>query len=160
MDAVKINRLVRGLGRTYDEFLVEGLLRAGSIKPLFSNSQNTHFIDKPEPGIELWFWAETMRLERIVFCLIALAEGEPKYEGELPKPFALLMNQEIIQNTLGKPNESKGPVTLPLPIGATGGWDSFRLSLELHSNARVAAQYLPDKSVCGLAFTLVDMGRD
>jgi hypothetical protein len=70
------------------------------------------------------------------------------------------MNQESIHNTLGKPHESKGPVKLPLPIGATGGWNPYRLSLEFHSNARVAAQYLPDKSVCGLAFTLVDRGRD
>lgn len=68
MDALKINHWARGLGRTYDEFFVEGLLRAGSIKPLFSNSQNTHFVDKTEPGIELWFWAETMRLERIFFA--------------------------------------------------------------------------------------------
>src|SRR3989344_5675698 len=82
MDAVKINRLVRGLGSTYNDFIAAGLLLVGSIKPLFADSQNTHFIHKPEPGIELWFWAEPMRLERVVFCLIALAEGEPKYAGK------------------------------------------------------------------------------
>ncbi|WP_338477172.1 DUF6392 family protein [Pseudomonas khavaziana] len=160
METVKIDRLVKGLGRTYDDFVAEGLLSAGSIKSLFENSQNSHFIHKPEPGVELWFWAETMRLERIVFCLISLAQGESKYAGELPVPLARPMNQENIRKTLGRPHESKGPVKLPLPIGATGGWDSYRLSLEIHPNARVAMQYLPDKSVCGLVFTLVDMGRD
>ncbi|CAN2969833.1 hypothetical protein METHPM2_150022 [Pseudomonas sp. PM2] len=102
----------------------------------------------------------TMRLERIVFCLISLAQGEPKYSGELPVPLTLSMNQDSIRKTLGTPHESKGPVKLPLPIGASGGWDSYRLSLETHSNARIAVQYLSDKTVCGLAFTLVDMGRD
>ncbi|MGN7443319.1 MULTISPECIES: DUF6392 family protein [Pseudomonas] len=160
MEAVNIDRLVKRLGRTYDDFVAEGLLRAGSIKPLFENGQNSHFIHKPEPGVELWFWAETMRLERIVFCLISLAQGEPKYSGELPVPLTLSMNQDSIRKTLGMPHESKGPVKLPLPIGASGGWDSYRLSLETHSNARIAVQYLSDKTVCGLAFTLVDMGRD
>ncbi|WP_248804885.1 DUF6392 family protein [Pseudomonas sp. MWU13-2100] len=160
MDAAKINRLVIGLGRTYDELLAEGMIQPGSIKPLFENSQNEDFIHKPEPGIELWFWAETRRLERVVFCLIALAKNEPVYTGELPTPFTLAMDQAGIRTMLGEPYESKGPVKLPLPIGTTGGWDAYRLGVESHPNAKVAAQYLLDKSVCGLVFTLVDKGHD
>lgn len=160
MDAEKINRLASFLGRTYDELLIEQLVGAESIKPLFENSQNSYFIQKPAPGVELWFWAETMRLERIVFCLVAIATDEPSYKGELPAPFSLVMNLESIRSTFGEPHEFQGPVRLPLPIGVTGGWDSYRLSLQFHPNAKVAAQYLPNKSVCGLAFTLIDTGHD
>ncbi|WP_294734658.1 DUF6392 family protein [uncultured Pseudomonas sp.] len=160
MDAAKIACLVKGLGQTYGELCGENLLRDGSIKPLFATGENTYFIDKPEPGVELWFWAETMRLERIVFCLIPLAKREPPYTGDLPAPFTRVMSQESLHKMLGVPHESKPPMKLPLPIGVTGGWDSYRLSAEIHRSAKVGAQYLPDKSVCGLAFTLVDMGHD
>lgn len=82
MDAGTINRLVRGLGRTYTELLADGLLHEGTLVPLFKEGENEDLIQKPAPGIELWFWAETKRLERIVITLSTLIEGDPIYTGE------------------------------------------------------------------------------
>lgn len=160
MDAVTINRLVRGLGRTYSELLTDGLLHEGALAPLFKEGENEDLIQKPAPGIELWFWAETKKLERIVITLSTLIEGDPIYTGELPAPFTHRMDQAGVRALLGEPYRSKGPAKLPPPIGVTGGWDAYRLGKTVHSNAEVAIQFLGDKSASGLAFRLIDKGHD
>lgn len=160
MDAVMINRLVRGLGRTYEELLADGVIQDSPPTPLFSSGENEDLILKPEPGIELWFWAQTKRLERIVVTLAELVKGDPVYCGELPTPFVHSMDQTSVRAMLGEPYQSRGPAKLPPPIGSTGGWDAYRLGHATHANAEAVAQYLANKSVCGLAFTLVNKGHD
>lgn len=160
MDAVTINRLVKGLGRTYDALLADGLVRGAPLAPLFTEGKNEDLIQKPAPGIELWFWAETRRLERIVITLSALVDGDLVYTGELPNPFTHNMDQTGVRALLGEPYQSKGPAKLPPPIGVTGGWDAYRLGQTYHSNAEVVVQYLGDHSAGGLAFCLMDKGHD
>lgn len=160
MDAMTINRLIRGLGRTYNELLADGLLHEGALTPLFEEGENEDLIQKPAPGIELWFWAETERLERVVITLTTLTEGDPVYTGELPTPFTHNMDQAGVRALLGEPYRSKAPVKLPPPIGVTGGWDAYRLGDALHPNAEVAIQFLGDKSASGLAFRLINKGHD
>lgn len=160
MDAMTINRLVRGLGRTYSDLISEGLLREGGLVPLFKVGENEDFIHKPAPGIELWFWAETKKLERIVITLSTLIGGDPIYTGELPTPFSRHMNQAGVRALLGEPYLSKGPAKLPPPIGVTGGWDAYRLGKTVHPNAEVAIQFLGDKSASSLVFRLIDKGHD
>lgn len=160
MNANKLINLVKSLGRTYRELVQEGLVRDEALRPLFKEGENEDLIQTAEPGIELWFWAHTERLERITITLTAQFEGEHVYKGELPLPFTHKMDQPGIHAKLGTPDDSKGPVKLPLPIGMTGGWDAYRLDRSLHHNAEVAIQFLADKSVAGMAFRLIDLGHD
>ncbi|CAD5105959.1 DUF6392 family protein [Zestomonas carbonaria] len=159
MDAVTINRLIRGLGHSYEELLADSVIPNLPLKPSFDGDDNEDLIQTPEPGVELWFWVATRRLERILFTLTEVVEGESVYTGELPTPFTLNMNRTRVRATLGEPSESKGPVKIPLPGGA-GGWDAYHLGKATHPNARVIAQYSGDLSVNTLAFTLVDTGHN
>ena len=157
MDAVTINSLIKGLGHTYEELLTQGLTPGSSPIPLFSEDRNEDLIHKPAPGIELWFCAENRQLERVVITLSPIFDDDPVYEGELPESFTRNMDQDSVRAVIGEPYQSKEPSKLPPPIGITGGWDAFRID---HTNAEVVAQYLKDKSACGLAFSLIDKGSD
>lgn len=157
MDAETINSLIKGLGHTYEKLLAEGLALGSSPTPLFPDGQNEDLIQKPAPGVELWFCAENRKLERIVITLSPIFNDDPVYEGELLKPFTRKMDQDGVRVLMGEPYQSKGPVKLPPPIGITGGWDAYRID---HTNAEVVVQYLKDKSACGLAFCLIEKGSD
>ncbi|TWR82614.1 DUF6392 family protein [Pseudomonas saxonica] len=157
MDAETINSLIKVLGHTYEKLLAEGLALGSSPTPLFPEGQNEDLIQKPAPGVELWFCAENRKLERTVITLSPIFNDDPVYEGELPKPFTRKMDQDGVRALMGEPYQSKGPVKLPPPIGITGGWDAYRID---HTNAEVVVQYLKDKSACGLAFCLIDKGSD
>lgn len=159
MDATAINRLVRGLGRTYEELLADGVIPNTALKPSFESDENEDLIQSPEPGIELWFGADTRRLERILFTLTKVVEGETAYTGELPAPFTHQMDRASVRAMLGEPYESKGAVKIPLP-GGVGGWDAYRLGKATHPRARVIAQYSGDMSVNTLAFNLLDLSHD
>lgn len=160
MSAVDIGRLVRSLGRTYSELTGDGVIEEQALTPFLKNNENEDLVHKPLPGMELWFWAGTMKLERIVITLIPRTADAPAYKGELPMPFVHQMTQLSIRAILGEPHKSKGPAKLPPPIGVTGGWDAYRLDGSIHPNAEVAIQFLADKSACGLAFRLIDKGHD
>lgn len=160
MSSVDIGRLVRNLGRTYSELTREGVIEKQDLIPFLKNNENEDLVHKPVPGMELWFWADTMRLERIVITLIPRTADTPTYKGELPLPFVHQMTQLSIRAILGEPHKSKGPAKLPFPIGITGGWDAYGLDSSIHPNAEVAIQFLADKSACGLAFRLINKGHD
>jgi hypothetical protein len=121
MEAVTINRLIKGLGRTYEALLADGLVRGAPPVPLFTEGENEDLIQKPAPGIELWFWAETHRLERIVITLSALVDGDPVYTGELPNPFTHKMSQASVRTLLGSPISQR-----PREAAATD-WRHWRL---------------------------------
>lgn len=160
MDATTINRFVRALGSTYGELLADGLAQGKMPAPLFNEGENEDLVQQLVPGIELWFWADTSRLERISVTLQQLVDRDTTYTGELPTPFTHNMDQASVRARLGEPYRSKGPAKLPPPIGTTGGWDAYRLGNTVHPNAEVAIQYLGDKSVSGLSFRLIDKGHD
>nr|WP_314876622.1 DUF6392 family protein [uncultured Pseudomonas sp.] len=159
MDALTINRLIKGLGQTYETLLADDLVSGVPPVQLLTGGNNEDLIQKPALGIELWFWAETRRLERITVTLTAVVDSDQVYTGELPNPFTLSMRQADIRAVLGEPYQSKGPAKLPPPIGVTGGWDAYRFGQDTHTNAEVVVQYLSDHSVAGLAFCLIDRGH-
>lgn len=160
MNTEKFISLIGGLGRTYQELVTERLISNEPLRPLFSEGENEDLIQKTEPGMELWFWEETERLERISVTLAAYFDEETVYVGELPLPFTHKMDQPGVHAKLGVPDRSTGPAKLPLPIGMTGGWDAYRLDDTLHPNAEVAIQFSEDKTAVGLAFRLIDTGDD
>ncbi|CAN1601877.1 protein of unknown function [Pseudomonas mediterranea] len=48
---------------------------------------------------------------------------------------------------------------MPLPIGGTGGWESYLLNPKLYPDKKVVFQYTQDMRVETLVFTLIDKGR-
>lgn len=159
MDASMINRLVSGLGRTYEDLVNDGVIQEIPLRPSFESPQNEDLIQNPEPGVELWFWAETRRLERILLALDNVVEGEEAYTGELPAPFTHHMDQASVRAVLGEPYEFKGAVKIPLP-GGIGGWDAYRIGKAVHPSAKVIAQYSGDMTVNTLAFNVIELGHD
>ena len=76
MDATTINRFVRALGSTYGELLADGLAQGKMPAPLFNEGENEDLVQQLVPGIELWFWADTSRLERISVTLQQLVDRD------------------------------------------------------------------------------------
>ncbi|HBO4049209.1 DUF6392 family protein [Pseudomonas aeruginosa] len=160
MDAATINRWVKSLGRTYDELVREGVVPDRPLTPLLSGGESEELIQSSAPGVKLWFWAETKRLEKVMITLIQSVEGQEVYAGELPAPFVLRMDQNGVRELLGKPLESKGPVKLPGGLGMRGGWDAYLLQEKTHPSARVGFSYTADMKVKTLAFALLNPGHD
>ncbi len=159
MDVVMIDKLVRNLGRTYDELLVDGLISDIPLKQSFESNENEELIQVAESGIELWFWEKTKRLERILFSLSKMAEGDSIYTGELPPPFTHKMDRTGVRAMLGEPIESKEPIKIMLNKGF-GARDAYRVEASAHPNARVGFQYRNDNTVCTMGFSLIDRGHD
>lgn len=158
MDASTINRWVKSLGRTFDELVAEGIIPHMPLQELY---EGRDWLDiEPVPGVGMEFWADTRRLEKVLFTLIPTEHGDPVYTGELPAPFTLNMDQAGVRALLGKPMESKGPVKLPGGLGMRGGWDAYRLQEKTHHNARVGFSYTADMKVKTLAFALLNPGHD
>lgn len=159
MSAKEIDRWVAGLGQTFQGLIAAGVRINESLIPSPREGAAEEFISKPVPGIELWFQAKTMKLERIVVTLKGRIATVPAYKGELPNPFTLEMTKQTVRAKFGEPYQSKGPIKMPL-IGLTGGWDAYRLHDSIHPNAEVAIQYLADQTVSGLSFCLLDAADD
>lgn len=158
MNATTINLLVKSLGLNFDELVANGEISNQPMTKLYDESDWLTLVQ--ESGLELNFWAETKRLEKVLISLIPTEKGDPVYMGELPAPFSLNMDQAGVRALLGKPMESKGPVKLPGGLGMRGGWDSYRLQEKTHPNAQVGFSYTADMKVKTLAFTLLNSGHD
>jgi hypothetical protein len=160
MQAAIINRWVKNLGRNYDDLVSEGVIPDQPLAPLLSGDVSEELIQSPVPGVSLWFWTQTKRLEKVMITLLQSVEGQEVYAGELPAPFALKMDKNSVHELLGKPMESQGPVKLPGGLGMRGGWDAYRLQEKTHHNARVGFSYTADMKVKTLAFALLNPGHD
>ncbi|MBN2977866.1 DUF6392 family protein [Pseudomonas lactucae] len=158
MDAVTISRLVGGLGFSYHKLVSQGLIQNLLLKRLFDASDNEELIQNPEPGVKLWFWAETKRLEQVMIILVQTV-GQPVYSGQLPQPFKLDMDQQYVREALGVPTETKPPVKLPGGMGGRGGADIYYLDQTAHSNVMVTLSYLENLRVNNISFSLINSGR-
>lgn len=157
MNAATITRWIKNLGRPYDALVAEGLIPNQPLTELYKGRDWLTL--KPGNGLELSFWAETKRFERLFITLIQTVEDQTVYRGELPQPFALEMGQAGVRRTFGLPMESSGPRKIP-NIGVVGGHDAYTLNEETHPNARVFFQYTEDMRVKTLFFTLIDTGHN
>jgi hypothetical protein len=154
MDALKITRLVAELGHTYDRLIADNLISNMPIDPSIENSENEYLVQRPEPGVELWFSAQTKTLEKILFSLINMVEGASVYTGDLPSPFTIKMSRLNVREILGTPFESTEPVKI-LRSRGYGGGDSYLLDGASHLQKRIGFQYRSDDSVCSMGFSLV-----
>ncbi len=158
MNAATIQQWINALGRTYEQLVAAGVVSNSPLIPLFEGSDNEDLIQKPAPGIELWFWADTRRLEQVMITLLPTI-GQPIYTGSLPNPFSLEMDQKSVRNALGEPMTSQGPIILPGGRGKRGGSDTYYLSSETHPNAKVTLGYLENLAVNNISFSLIDKGH-
>lgn len=159
MNAVKISHLVAGLGCTYSQLLADSVISNAQLKPAIDDSDNEYLIQRPETGVELWFWAETRVLEKIVFSLIGIFDDASTYRGELPSPLTHDMNRLGIRDFFGEPFESKKPIKI-LRSRGFGGGDVYHLRDLAHSNTRIGFQYRTDDKVCTVGYSLINPGHD
>lgn len=157
MDAATIERWIKNLGQPYDALIAEGVIPNMPLQELYKGRD---WIDiEPADGLELSFWAETKRFERLFITLLKTTPSTVAYKGELPKPFAPVMSQAEVRANFGEPMESQGPTKLPLNT-MTGGWDAYRLDPATHPKMKVVFQYTAALMVDTLVFSLIDRGHD
>lgn len=157
VDAANITRWIKNLGRPYETLISEGLIPNQPLTELYKGRDWLTL--KPGNGLELSFWAETKRFERLFITLIQTVDDQTVYSGELPQPFTLDMNQSSVRAIFGSPMETSGPRKIP-NIGIVGGDDTYTLNEETNPNGRVLFQYTADMRVKTLFFTLIDTDHD
>lgn len=157
MKAFELEMLVQRIGSQYEVLVSEGILPDQPLTEMYEGRDRLEF--EPEPGIELGFWRETGRFETLFVTLIRTTPLTSKYKGELPAPYVSEMTQADVHAIFGEPMASKGPIKMPVPIGMTGGWESYPLDPELHPGKKIVFQYTQDMRVKTLVFTLIDKGH-
>lgn len=158
MDVAMINNLVAGLGCTYSKLLVSSAISNVPLEPSIKGGDNEYLIQRPEAGVELWFWAETATLEKVLFSLIRMVDGASVYTGELPSPFTHNMHRLGVKAMLGEPFESKEPIKI-LRSRRYGVGEAYRLASAHLVNTKVGFQYRNDDKVCSMGFSLINSGR-
>lgn len=157
MNAKIIEGWIKSLGQPYDTLIVKGLIPSQPLQELYKGRD---WLDiEPASGLELSFWAQTKRFERLFITLLSTVEGTTEYKGELPQPFAPVMSQPGVRATFGEPMESQGLTKLPLNT-MVGGFDAYRLDPDTYPNMKVSFQYTTTMQVKTLVFSLIDRGHD
>ena len=158
MSATIIEDCIKALGKTYETLLSQSFI--SSAEPWKTFHDDDEFSLKIEDGLSLTFHETTRKLESIFITLVKTTPSTVVYKGELPKPFASKMRQTEVRTNFGESMTSKGPVKMPLPMGMTGGWDSYRLDPITHPNIKVVFHYTAELTVSTLIFSLIDKGHD
>lgn len=149
---------IKGLGLFHDVLSANKTIPDQPLLEFYEGRDWLHI--EPEPGVELSFWAESKRFEKLFFSLFDSVDGTPIYSGELPAPFSLKMKKADAIEMFGAPLETQGPVLMPKPVGQTGGWDSFVLDALIYPNIKVVFQYSAGFAVNTLVFALIEKDHD
>ncbi|WLH15149.1 DUF6392 family protein [Pseudomonas hefeiensis] len=157
MNVFEFEVLIERIGTSHEVLVGQGVLPDQTLTEIYEGRDRLEL--ELEPGIELEFWRETRRFETLFVTLIRTIPSMSKYEGELPISYMLEMTQSDVHAVFGEPMASKGPIKMPVPIGMTGGWDSYPLDPELYPGKKVVFQYAQDMRVKTLVFTLIDKGH-
>ncbi|KHK63118.1 DUF6392 family protein [Pseudomonas frederiksbergensis] len=157
MNVFEFEVLIERIGTSHEVLVGQGVLPDQTLTEMYEGRDRLEL--ELEPGIELEFWRETRRFETLFVTLMRTIPSMSKYEGELPIPYMLEMTQSDVHAIFGEPMASKGPIKMPVPIGMTGGWDSYPLDPELYPGKKVVFQYTQDMRVKTLVFTLIDKGH-
>jgi len=156
MNTETIELLINKLGLPYDTLVNQGAIPNLPLQELYPGRD---WLDiRLEPGLELTFWAESKKLEKLFIGLLATPLEVSVYKGKLPQPFASISTQIDARKVLGEPIESKGPMNMPKPIGQTGGWDIFKLDATMYPNIKVVCQYDASLQIDTLVFMLINSG--
>ncbi|WP_038997978.1 MULTISPECIES: DUF6392 family protein [Pseudomonas] len=158
MNLSNIDTWLSSVGQTYQDLVRKKIISDTPFIELYPGTDYLHI--EPERGVDFGFFAETKKLEAICITLQKIAPSQIDYAGELSAPYGSLKTRDAVHEFFGVPFEQKGPMTLPLPVGKTGGWDLYHLSSKGHENIRVIFKYNVNLEVCSLVFSLLDKGRD
>lgn len=158
MDAATIERWIRNLGRFYVELVSEGVIPDLPLTELYQG-RDWLTLKKPGNGLELSFWAQTKRYERLFITLRSTVEGTTEYKGELPEPFGSIASQSEVRAALGVPLESQGLTKLPLNT-VLGGFDTYPMDQIIYPNIKVSFQYTSSMLVKTLVFSLINRDHD
>lgn len=158
MNVTTIERWIKKLGQRYDTLIAEGSIPTQELVEHYPGRD--WLTIQPAPGLELSFWAETQRFEKLFITLLDAMPGVPVYKGELPKPYTSAMTQSDAHALFTTPLEVQAPVKMPKPMGQTGGWESYRLDPEKHPNTKVVFQYTASMQVKTLVFTQIENDHD
>lgn len=156
MSVKKIEAWIESMGQTYEDLLEKSLLPDEDFIELFPGIDELYL--EPIAGISLKFQADTERLDAVFINLIKQIPEQVLYEGELPIPYSAKMNHADVRALFGEPFEASGPIDLPLPVGSTGGWESYRIGSRIYMNIKVVFKYSVSMDVTGIVFTLIDKG--
>ncbi|WP_347168910.1 DUF6392 family protein [Pseudomonas salmasensis] len=157
MGVVTIERWIKHLGWLYEDLISHEIIPDLPLTELY-NGRDWLSLKKPGDGLELSFWAETRRFERLFITLRSTVEGTTEYKGELPKPFALLASRSEVRAAFGMPMESQGLTKLPLD-NVLGGFDTYSLDQINFPNLKVSFQYASTMQIKTLVFSLINRGH-
>lgn len=152
MSVLKLEDIVGFLGKSHADLLVEGLISDVEPQEIYEGSDRVYI--EPEEGLELVFSADNRIFIELFIALKATPSSSVLYRGELPEIFFPGMDQEMVIDLFGEPVSSRGPTTMPVPIGQTGGWASYTYDDELFPGVEVEFQYAADMQVKTLVFAL------
>ncbi|VVO12154.1 DUF6392 family protein [Pseudomonas fluorescens] len=158
MNATTIEHWIKKIGQTYEALIAEGSIPDKPLNELYPGRDWLAIL--PAPGLELSFWAETKRFEKLFITFLEGMPGVSVYKGGLPEPYTSEMTQSDARAIFGEPLESRGPIKMPQPMGQTGGWESYQLDPVRHPNIKVVFQYTTSMQVDVLVFTLIEKDHD
>jgi hypothetical protein len=118
VNAVTINGLVSGLGRTYGELIADGLLQEGGLSPLFTEGDNEELIQKPAPFAHRMDQATTVRTML----------GEPyrsKGPAKLPPPIGVTGGWDAYR--LARAVHTNAEVVIQFSVDTSASGIAFRL---------------------------------
>ncbi|MBK5529882.1 hypothetical protein JFT91_20745 [Pseudomonas sp. TH08] len=158
MKSLRVSELIASVGLTFESLVAQGVLDGQPLVELYPDCDLQDL--EIENGVELTFLADTKKLKSLFITLIKTMPLTVRYEGDLPAPFKLAMTQADAHAIFGVPIESRGPIKMPMPMGQTGGWESYLLDQKIYPGLKVVLQYTADMKVKTLVFTLNDKGRE
>ncbi|MFK3816662.1 DUF6392 family protein [Pseudomonas sp. NPDC089407] len=158
MDSHALDRYLSSLGRCYNDLVLEDLAVPEKLVEIFSGSFT--MVYEPEPGLELEFWAETQKFEKLHFALKKTTPSSVLYKGKLDEPYEKCRTRELVLQSFGSPISSKGKFKMPLPMGEVGGWDTFDLGPLGYAERQVTFKYDSKMYVSGVTFSLKLTGFD
>jgi hypothetical protein len=151
-----IRQLLDSLGKSYAELIERGLDSKLCLIKVFPEDDD--FYLEPLPGISYQFHEESKTLQAVIIVLITRVEEQSEFEGELSAPYQC-STQAAVREVWGIPARSKGPMTLPLPFGRTGGWDLYSLAGQGYEGLELAYKYATDLRVSGVVLRIKEDDR-
>lgn len=150
MKPEELRKIIGQLGRTRADLIAEKIISDTPLMEIYPEADRSY--TEPEEGMELTFSVDDEVLIEIFITLIETTPSTTEYKGELPEMFFEGMDRDSVLELFGTPDESRGPVRLPVPIGQTGGWDSYLSSVEYAPGVELMFQYTAEMKVKTVVF--------
>lgn len=161
MNANQITKLINSLGMAHDRLVKEGTIPDEPLSFLFEGEE-TLGLDL-EPGLELVFGSDSLRLEEITFYFTdgSITHAAPMYLiDKLPIPYDKALNQELVHRAFGQPVSSSEPFTVKGTLYRIGASDRYQVEPSLHPNSWVEFHYTRELEVERIGFSIMETEPD